>query len=68
MSRTIIERHYANVAGSPFTVSRTMIERHYANVAGSPFTVSRTMIERHYGQCGRESFYRVTHDDCEALC
>ena len=42
----MIERHYANVAGSPFTVSRTMIERHYANVAGSPFTVSRTMIER----------------------
>ena len=47
MSRTMIERHYANVAGSPFTVSRTIIERHYANVAGSPFTVSRTMIERH---------------------
>ena len=47
MSRTMIERHYANVAGSPFTVSRTIIERHYANVAGSPFTLSRTMIERH---------------------
>ena len=47
MSRTMIERHYANVAGSPFTVSRTIIERHYANMAGSPFTVSRTMIERH---------------------
>ena len=47
MSHTIIERHYTNVAGSPFTVSRTIIERHYANVAGSPFTVSRTMIERH---------------------
>ena len=46
MSRTMIERHYANVAGSPFTVSRTIIERHYANMAGSPFTVSRTMIER----------------------
>ena len=47
MSRTMIERHYANVAGSPFTVSRTIIERHYAHMAGSPFTVSRTMIERH---------------------
>ena len=47
MSRTMIERHYANVAGSPFTVSRTIIERHYANMTGSPFTVSRTMIERH---------------------
>ena len=56
MSRTMIERHYANVAGSPFTVSRTMIERHYANVAGSPFTVSRRMTERHYANVAESHF------------
>ena len=56
MSRTIIERHYANVAGSQFTVSRTIIERHYANVAGSQFTVSRTIIERHYANVAGSQF------------
>ena len=56
MSHTMIERHYANVAGSPFTVSRTMIERHYANVAGSQFTVSRTIIERHYANVAGSQF------------
>ena len=56
MSRTMIERHYANVAGSPFTVSRTMLERHFANVAGSPFTVSRTMTERHYANVAKSHF------------